>query len=279
MSIILQSYAKINLTLRITSKNPKNGYHDLVSLFYKIPSGENVILEPDKDLTHDEIYSNIQLSGENTILKALRLSREFFPEKNIPYMRVNLFKTIPAGSGLGAGSGNAGAVINYLSAQYKINEADKLELAVKTGADVTFFCCDCQCACMFGIGDEFYPADISDLHGVILFPAWPAETQNAYKLVDEAYKNNYPLNELDAFKEVGDILKIFIKEQHIGLLPNDFSAILFPVHDEYKNIFSLLKKSGSYAFGVTGSGSAAFGLFHEPVKIELPEFINSVLYF
>ena len=274
MSIILQSYAKLNLTLRITSKRPDTGYHDLFSLFYKIPSGENVILETDNNLTHDEIFTNMTLTGENTILKALRLARESCSE--IPYMRVKLFKTIPPGSGLGAGSGNAAVVINYLSAQYGIN---KFEFANRTGADVTFFSSGFKCACVSGIGDVMKNISIPEIHGVILIPSWPAETQNAYKQVDEIFKNKYPLNENSAHDELDGLIKKFQARENINLLPNDFNAILFPAHNEYQKIFAALKNLGSYAFGVTGSGSAAFGLFFEPVKIKLPDCVRDVLYF
>ena len=272
MHLILQSYAKINISLRVTSKRPDN-YHELISLFYKIPSGESIIIKADENLTSDEIFSNINIAGENIIIKALKLFRALNPK--IPFMHADLFKTITPGSGLGAGSGNAGAVISWLNSQYDIKNSDVPKL---TGADVPFMSCNYKSAIVSGIGDKLEKIDLPEIHGLVIIPDWPAETGNAYNALDMAFAGKYELNEIQAREELSDIIKKLRSHEFIGLLPNDFGRVLFK-RSEYLKLFELLKNSGAYAYGLTGSGSALFGLFHEHKKISWPDYVSKVLYF
>jgi len=47
----------------------------------------------------------------------------------------------------------------------------------------------------------------------------------------------------------------------VGLLPNDFLAPLRRRHPEYERFFAVAEATGSFAWGVSGSGSTAFALF------------------
>ena len=269
MRVILPSFAKLNLTLRVVNKR-SDGYHDIVSSFLKIPSGEVIIVDFDNaSLKNDVINSNIIISGENIILKALRFARE--AGFKIPPLSIKLLKTIPPGSGMGAGSCNAAAILKYFGAE---------SLAAKIGADVPFFCSVHNAAIVSGIGDKCEKLTLPRFHGVVTIPKWKSETGNAYEMLDKFLNNRYVFDIMQARKELNEIYSRINNGIYIGMLPNDFSGSLLRQHREYNELFEVFKKSGFSAWGITGSGSAAFAVSKKlEIMKTLPEFISEVLYF
>ena len=69
------------------------------------------------------------------------------------------------------------------------------------------------------------------------------------------------------------------KGKKVGLLPNDFLKVLMKKHPKYNELFRLFENAGAMAWGVTGSGSAAFALINTSVKIPWPNYVKHVLYF
>ncbi len=269
MKVILPSFAKLNLTLRVVNKRT-DGYHDIVSGFLKIPSGEVVTIEFGNSLLkNDVLTSNIVISGENTILKALRIARE--AGFKIPFLNIKLLKTIPPGSGMGAGSCNAAAILKYFGAE---------RLASKVGADVPFFCSVHNAAIVSGIGDTCERLTLPRFHGVVMIPKWKSETGNAYTALDKFLGNRYAFDMMQARKEAIEIYSHMNNGLQGGMLPNDFASLLITQHSQYKELFEIFKKSGCIAWGITGSGSAAFAISKKlDVITSVPDFISEVLYF
>ena len=84
MRIILPTFAKLNLTLRVINKRP-DGYHNIVSTFIKIPSGD-ILYISESTAGIDIVNANISITGENIVLKAIRAAREAgfkFPFLNV----------------------------------------------------------------------------------------------------------------------------------------------------------------------------------------------------
>ena len=262
MRIILPTFAKINLTLRVMNKRP-DGYHNLVSTFIKIPSGE-VLYVSESTAGIDVVNANINIKGENIILKALRVARE--EGFKIPPLNVKIHKSIPPGSGLGAGSGNAAAILKFFQAE---------RIAPKVGADVPFLCSEYHMALVSGIGDHIEKAPAGAVHGVVAVPDWQTETKKAY---DELDTMGYGVDMMLARTEMRDIYHANAGKK-VGLLPNDFLKVLLKDHTKYKQLFDMFDKAGADAWGVSGSGSAAFAILKEPVKFKWPSYIKHVLYF
>ena len=265
MRIILPTFAKLNLTLRVINKR-SDGYHNIVSTFLKIPSGD-VLYISESTARIDVVNANIPIKGENIIIKALRIARE--EGFKIPYLNVKIHKSIPPGSGLGAGSGNAAAVLWWLGAE---------KIAAKVGADVPFLCSNFNMAIVSGIGEHIEPAkkDVNVPHGIIVIPDWQTDTANAYKELDTI---GYGVDTLLARTEMRDMYHANAGKK-VGLLPNDFIKVLIKEHPKYNELFSIFDKAGADAWGVTGSGSAAFGVFNSaPKLIKWPSYIKNVLYF
>ena len=263
MRLILPSFAKLNLTLRVINKRP-DGYHNIVSTFLKIPSGD-VLYVSESTAGIDIVNTNIPIEGENIVAKALRVARE--NGFRIPPINVVIHKSIPPGSGLGAGSGNAAAILLLFGAG---------KIASKVGADVPFLCSDLTMAIASGIGDHIEPAKEVAPHGVIVIPEWQTDTKNAYAELDAM---GFGVDTMLARTEMKDMYHANAGKK-VGLLPNDFSKVLLKKHPKYNEIFSIFNRSGAAdAWGITGSGSAAFAVLRKSVKFNWPSYIKHVLYF
>ena len=82
--------------------------------------------------------------------------------------------------------------------------------------------------------------------------------------IDRSRKNNKTEHRYEGCRE--EILTIFEKlrsKGKIGLLHNDFLEALSKKHSEYRTAFDIAEKSGSLAWGLSGSGSALFMIFRD----------------
>ncbi|WP_208872703.1 hypothetical protein [Fretibacterium fastidiosum] len=78
MRFVLPAFAKLNLSLRVTGRR-SDGYHDLLSIFLRIPSGEALRVELLPAGAEDRVEvlgMDLRLTGENVVARALRLARE-----------------------------------------------------------------------------------------------------------------------------------------------------------------------------------------------------------
>lgn len=263
MRVILPTFAKLNLTLRVMNKR-QDGYHNLVSTFMKIPSGD-VLYISESTAGIDIVNANIPISGENIVAKALRVARE--NGFKVPPLNIKIHKSIPPGSGLGAGSGNAAAVLLWLGAQ---------KVAAKVGADVPFLCSGLDMALVSGIGEHIEPVKEQTVHGVIAIPDWETETKSAFAELDAM---GYEVDTMLARKELRDVYHANAGKK-VGLLPNDFLKVLLRKHPKYNELFNMFRSShAADAWGVTGSGSAAFCVLNRPAVFKWPGYIKHLLYF
>jgi len=264
MRIILPTFAKLNLTLRVINKRP-DGYHNIVSTFVKIPSGD-ILYVSESTAGIDIVNANVPIEGENIVLKALRVARE--EGFKFPFLNVMIHKSIPPGSGLGAGSGNAAAILLWLGAQ---------KVASKVGADVPFLCSGLSMATVSGIGDHIERGkDAAIPHGVIAIPEWHTDTKKAYNEIDNSPGSGF--DTMLARIEMQDMYAVHAGKK-VGLLPNDFLKILIKDYPKYKELFSMFEKAGADAWGLTGSGSAVFAILNSPKLFKWPSYVKNVLYF
>ncbi|MDR1943353.1 MAG: 4-diphosphocytidyl-2C-methyl-D-erythritol kinase, partial [Synergistaceae bacterium] len=102
---------KINLTLRVLGLRG-DGYHDIYSLFWRRPSPEILTISPGGA---GDVLSvcGVDVEGENIVSRACRRIRSLFGEDALAPLEMKLHKYLPTGSGVGAGSGNAAALIRW----------------------------------------------------------------------------------------------------------------------------------------------------------------------
>lgn len=271
MKYTIPSFIKINLTLRVTSRK-EDGYHELLSLFMRLPSQELLTINTlDNNNVRDIVEtSNMVIHGENILSRVLFRARE--SRKDLPFMNIHVLKSIPPGTGLGAGSGNASALLTFLKGRYHVDlSAEKLKAI---GSDVFFFEKSGGISIVSGIGDKVENVPTSLYKRIYLFiPPWRSETERAYAALDEHYgSSGYPLDVDGALEEATSILRSLQRGEILGLLPNDFLPVLLRKNPEYERLFDACEDLGAQAWGITGSGSAAFAIL-DPGKdiISFPE--------
>lgn len=276
MRCILPSFAKLNLSLRVTGRRD-DGYHDLVSVLLRIASGETLrVTRRPGSVAGDLIRAEgMPLEGENIVARALRLARE--SGLAAPSLEVEILKSLFPGAGLGAGSGNGAALLRWLAAGNP--DPRWMEVARRTGADVPCLFSGLPVALVSGMGERLEPLPPSSLGGWVIFPDWSVGTRNAYGELDSRYSRGYPLCESEARAEALSLYGALTKGECVGLLPNDFAPLLLERFPGYRELFGMFERAGALAWGITGSGGAAFCLFRAPVPgVDCPEWVRQVLY-
>ena len=130
-------------------------------------------------------------------------------------------------------------------------------------------------ASVSGIGEHIEPLLEACHHGVIAIPNWQTNTKQAYAELDEM---GYEMGLMLARTEMRDIYHANAGRK-VGLLPNDFLKVLIKDHPKYNELFRMFERAGADAWGVSGSGSAAFAVMSKPVNFAWPEYVKNVLYF
>jgi 4-diphosphocytidyl-2-C-methyl-D-erythritol kinase len=127
-----------------------------------------------------------------------------------------------------------------------------LAMAVRVGADVPFFLPG-GAALVEGLGERLTPLPWSvPFHAVIVRPAFGLSTREGYARLGRGPGDPPPrghVPSLRTFPEVAAVVR------------NDFEAAWGPSHPEIAAIKRELAAAGSAAAGLSGSGSALFGLF------------------
>ena len=277
MRFVLPSFAKLNLSLRVTGRRD-DGYHDLVSLFLRISSGETLRVVRRLDPAAGDLVNvdGMELEGENIVARALRLARA--SGLAVPPLDIEILKSLFPGAGLGAGSGNGAALLRWLVTE--IPDPRWPEVARRTGADVPCLFSAFPVALVSGIGDRLEPLPALPLGGRVFFPEWSVGTKGAYDELDARHPGGYPLCASEARDEALCLYEALQKGERVGLLPNDFALPLLERFPGYRELFGTLERSEALAWGITGSGGAAFCLFAAPaLGLGCPEWGRQVLYF
>jgi 4-diphosphocytidyl-2-C-methyl-D-erythritol kinase len=260
---------KINVTLRVLDRRG-DGYHNICSLFWRRPSPEH--LSAAFGVAHDclSVYG-AEIAGENIVTKARRFVRETGGTDSAPPVAVSLYKFLPAGGGVGAGSGNAAAFLRLMGRD------DGVGVSV-LGADVAFLASRYDLAFAGGIGDELEGLSGGlDLSAAVFFPDWQLATVSMYAALDElrAKEGCVLMSREAARDEAMNALAALRRGEKMGFLPNDFTRCAG--HDEEYSALALeADRSGAVAWGLCGSGSAYFALYDKNAAGRLRRLFDSL---
>jgi 4-diphosphocytidyl-2-C-methyl-D-erythritol kinase len=271
---VLPSAAKLNLVLRVTGRR-EDGYQDIMSLFLRLPPAETLLIS-EATGGADAVHAlGVETTGENIVSRALRRVRE--EGFDVPFLDVEILKTLPPGSGLGAGSGNGAAVLRWLAGAE--NSPAWWKASLRTGADVPFLFSGFPLALVSGVGEVIEPLEpLENLSALVVFPEWSVRTENAYTQLDRW--GVHFLRVSAARAEARTLYHRLRNEERVGLLPNDFAPGLIKRFPEYCRLFDVFDQSGYIAWGITGSGGAAFALSAgargAPFSIQWPAWVSRV---
>ena len=284
-AITINPPCKINLHLTVKEQRP-DGFHNLESIFAALGLSDTLYI---RILPGNRSRTALLVQNEGLMEKLARKG-QYFPaipaEKNLIYQAVELFRIktafsanlairhimrIPPGSGLGGSSSNAAAVLlslNNLNRGSRLSREEILDLAIQLGCDVPYFIdialnrrIQSTIRAASGKGEILDPLPALPQLGILLvFPGFSSYTAAAYKQLDKKRQNQ---------KKPPD--KAF--PPAYWNFSNDFLELFLNYSDEqqksaYQTILQDLEGVGAIFSGLSGSGSACFGIFTSQKEAE-----------
>ena len=257
-STTLRANCKVNLSLRITGVLP-NGYHTLDSVFLPLPEPHDLLhITPgaQSGLTLTCSEPGLDPRG-NTLTRAYELYAD--AASFSPPLALTLEKGIPSGAGLGGGSSDAAALLQYLNAKapQTLDARTLNAIAVRVGSDVPFFLQTRPCR-VRGTGDMLEPClpGLTGLWLVLVCPDVHISTSWAYAAWDTPRppSSSHDLTKLDS--EAKESIFRF----HCL---NDLEEVVFPAYPELARIKRDFLRQGAAAAVMSGSGASQLGLFRD----------------
>jgi 4-diphosphocytidyl-2-C-methyl-D-erythritol kinase len=263
-SLMMRSYAKINLSLRVLSKR-EDDYHELEMV--NLPLDLHDVIEidrmsnaPDTYITCDDLA--LQRTRNNLCTKAVDAMRKQYGFKD--NFNISIHKEIPFAAGLGGGSSNAAAVMMALVTLCHLKaDPDTLCAVGKSiGADVPFFLLN-KPALVTGIGEKIDFISVKKKYNcLIVKPKEGLSTKDVFAACDAFARTKVETtNVITALKNGDDILLA----QSIG---NDLFPPAVSLLPTVGEIVDSLKKDGFTLVSMTGSGSSVFALSDDLKKMK-----------
>lgn len=259
------SNIKINLGLQVINRRT-DGFHTIESVFYPVNFCDILELVVDAGKPNGTLHfatTGLVIEGRlehNLVYKAYHLLHADF---SLPAVRVHLHKIIPMGAGLGGGSSNAAFMITLLNQKFSLGLSieQMKKYAAQLGSDCAFFI-ENKPAYLLGKGEELEPFDLN-LNGyyiVLLYAGIHSSTALAYQHVTRR-------GVLQPEQSLKNLLKQPI-EKWKQTIKNDFEQSVFTEFPILKTIKEQLYTKGALYAGMSGSGSAMFGLFKQKPQLD-----------
>ena len=277
MTVLVRSFAKINLGLRIGALR-EDRFHELLTVYQTIGLHDviQVSLGRGRGI---EIRCNdprVPKDESNTCYRIV--------EKAMPTLRargrvvIAIEKRLPVQGGLGGASGNAVATLLGLERALKktLPTAERLRIAAEVGSDLPLFLVG-GTVLGEGRGEQVYPLeDLPATACVVVTPEVGVSTPDAFAEWDR--KLTLPAAS-DRMNELGRGLSAWLSEVYSGApfrrgraenpllelvragIKNDFEQVVFPEYPELSEGKRALERAGAKYASLSGSGSTLYGLF------------------
>ena len=244
--------AKINISLKVFGKRP-DGFHHIRSVMVPVSLHDEVLVEEtDAGIRVEVDAPDVPAGSANTCHRAAMLFMEWAGAPK--GVRIRIRKRIPSEAGLGGGSSDAAATFKGMMALTRRIPAREtlLVMAAQVGADVPFFTLGAP-ALAEGIGDRLTPVEwCVPFHALIVKPPFGLSTKEGYVNLQRGTGDPPAEEEIPVFRTWEDL---------VPAVSNDFEDAWQGAWPEIRAIKGELLSAGARAAGLSGSGSAVFGLF------------------
>ena len=269
--MVLSSYAKINLSLRINSKR-KDGLHEIQSYFCLINLADKIKLKKIKE-QKDKIFFKGPFSKSvnkknNSIINLFKFLRKLKLISN--YYSITINKNIPVFGGLGGGTGNAASILKVLL-RGKVSKSLLNKAVSIIGTDLRLFFYRQGFLSNLKTITHFQK---KKLFFILIKPNIRCSTREVYSKVRKYSK-----------KQLLAQNKINTKNKFISILSKENNDLQSIVEQKYplikKLLFVIRNEKGCCFSRMTGSGSVCYGLFKDQItakkalnklKIKFPKF-------
>ena len=160
--------AKLNLFLHVVGQR-EDGYHLLQTIFQFIDFADELFFTITDDGVISRSYDYAFSEQQDLCLRAAHLIKPF--AKPYQGVRINLYKRLPMGGGLGGGSSDAATVLIALNQLWGLglSRLQLAEIGLELGADVPVFIMG-QAAWAEGIGEQLTPIKLYEPWYLVLIP-------------------------------------------------------------------------------------------------------------
>ena len=261
--MILEAFAKINWSLDITGIR-EDGYHLMDMIMQPVSLSDEITLLPAPTLSISTGGWPPSRADETNLAyrAALALKTETGYQSGA---RIHVQKKIPIGAGMGGGSTDAAAVLIGLNRIWNtgLSSPDLERIGLSLGADVPFFIRGGLTRTR-GIGEELENHEcLYNYWLVVIQPCPGLSTAQVFSL----WHRNQPATRPDTEKalqalETGSLTTL---SAHLGNVLQPVSESLRP---EIVQACDDLSARGAVFSGMTGSGSAVFGVFRSSAAAE-----------
>jgi 4-diphosphocytidyl-2-C-methyl-D-erythritol kinase len=263
--MVIKSYSKINLTLKINYKT-RNRLHEIQSLYCWINLFDkikiNKINKKKDEIIFKGPFARLIKKKDNSVYKTLIKLREL----NLisKYYSINVTKNIPVFSGLGGGTSNAAFILKYFL-KNKINNVLLNKFTSLIGSDLKLFfkkqgyLKDLKTIINFKKKQKFY--------FLLVQPKIKCSTKEIYSNVKKTSKKTN-LN-----KNLTESGYKFL--EYLSKSRNDLQFIVEKKYPYIKKLLIDIKNENGCSFSrMTGSGSVCYGLFID--QIDAKKAINKL---
>lgn len=269
----LKAYGKINLYLKVIKKL-KNKYHQIETLFCFFDIYDEILISSSN--TNNQIiftgkFSKGISTTHNSVLKLLDILKKY-PKFTAHKFTIKIIKNLPLGSGLGGGSADASALLNFFNKRLKLNLKRRTISLIcnKIGADVEP-CLNTNFKLLYGASNKIFTFNKKPkLNFLLVYPNCLNPTKKIYlsnKIFSKS--NNYKISLLK--KNILNLNYLFKFLNHEG---NDLEQSAFKNNSVIlKLLISLKKLKGCKLARMTGSGSACFAIFQNNAQLAKAIFV------
>jgi 4-diphosphocytidyl-2-C-methyl-D-erythritol kinase len=212
---------------------------------------------------------------------AFQAAKAFLSEAKIPQgVKITLRKKIPVGTGLGGGSSDAAGTLLGMNKlfNFPLSFSRLVFIGNKLGKDVPFFLYQ-KPALVTGTGEQLKPLRIPSLNVLIYVPNIRIFTKWAYEEFDKKFSSLINSQKLLTNQDFYHKLIYNIEERNYyscrNLIYNTFESLVFMKYPELLNIKLKFLSQGIYCVGLSGSGSAIFGIGCRSLFIKLKSKLDN----
>lgn len=275
--MILKSFSKINLSLKVNRKLKNSRLHEIQSYFCLVNLCDDIKIKKIKDkkdiIKFRGKFSKYIKKSSNSVIDVLNILRE----RNLisSYYSVSINKKIPVFGGMGGGTSNAIYLVKHLTR----NKIDKnlLKVLSKTiGSDVRIFLY--QQGFISNLKKIYSFHKKHSLYFLLVYPTIKCSTKYIYSKVRKfSQKSDFSFR------------KIEVKNKFIKLLIGENNNLQSIVENKYPTIKRLIieirQRKGCYFSRMTGSGSVCYGVFKSKksakaalniIKVKYPKYSSWV---